>query len=158
MKTFRTDEELLAARDAAFQQCRYESISAIVNSLAERKELDVVELDFPVRINEKVALVDKIGYVDGDSFRLYYSDSDYNGDDEHSADNIGRLAGRTHSLIVRQGDFKVETLLSLEALVLLRFLTEFMARVGDSDFTDEEFEEEIEGKTTTELMKLMFRL
>ena len=63
MKTFRTDEELLAARDAAFQQCRYESISAIVNSLAERKELDVVELDFPVRINEKVALVDKIGYV-----------------------------------------------------------------------------------------------
>ena len=47
MKTFRTDEELLAARDAAFQQCRYESISAIVNSLAERKELDVFELDFP---------------------------------------------------------------------------------------------------------------
>ena len=68
------------------------------------------------------------------------------------------MAGGTHSLIVRQGDFKVETLLSLEALVLLRFLTEFMARVGDSDFTDEEFEEEIEGKTTTELMKLMFRL
>ncbi len=33
-----------------------------------------------------------------------------------------------------------------------------MARVGDSDFTDEEFYEEIEGKTTTELMKLMFRL
>ncbi len=92
MKTFRTDEELLAARDAAFQQCRYESISAIVNSLAERKELDVVELDFPVRINEKVALVDKIGYVDGDSFRLYYSDSDFNGDDEHSAGNIGRLS------------------------------------------------------------------
>ena len=154
MKTFRTDEELLAARDAAFQQCRYESISAIVNSLAERKELDVVELDFP----EKVALVDKIGYVDGDSFRLYYSDSDFNGYDEHSAGNIGRLSGGTHSLIVRQGDFKVETLLSLEALVLLRFLTEFMTRVGDSDFTDEEFEEEIEGKTTTELMKLMFRL
>ncbi len=71
MKTFRTDEELLAARDAAFQQCRYESISAIVNSLAERKELDVVELDFPVRINEKkVALVDKIVMFDGDSFRL----------------------------------------------------------------------------------------
>ena len=158
MKTFRTDEELLAARDAAFQQCRYESISAIVNSLAERKELDVFELDFPVRINEKVALVDKIGYVDGDSFRLYYSDSDFNGYDEHSAGNIGRLSGGTHSLIVRQGDFKDETLLSLEALVLLRFLTEFMARVGDSDFTDEEFAEEIEGKTTTELMKLMFRL
>ena len=96
--------------------------------------------------------------VDGDSFRLYYSDSDFNGDDEHSAGNIGRLSGGTHSLIVRQGDFKVETLLSLEALVLLRFMTEFMARVGDSDFTDEEFEEEIEGKTTTELMKLMFRL
>ena len=33
-----------------------------------------------------------------------------------------------------------------------------VTRVSDSDFTDEEFYEEIEGKTTTELMKLMFRL
>ena len=157
MKTFRTDEELLAARDAAFQQCRRENISAIIDCLTKCNEFDVVEYDFSIRIDEAVVLVNNISYIDKESFRVDYSESDFDGD-EHSAGNIGRLAGGAHSLIVRQGDFKVETLLSLEALVLLRFLTEFMARVGDSDFTDEEFEEEIEGKTTTELMKLMFRL
>ncbi len=157
MKTFRTDEELLAARDAAFQQCRRENISAIIDCLTKCNEFDVVEYDFSIRIDEAVVLVNNISYIDKESFRVDYSESDFDGD-ESSIANIGRLSGGTHSLIVRQGDFKVETLLSLEALVLLRFLTEFMARVGDSDFTDEEFDEEIEGKTTTELMKLMFRL
>ena len=75
-----------------------------------------------------------------------------------SAANIGRLIGRNHSIVVRQGDWDSAFRFPLESLVHLRFLIEFVARVGDSDFTDEEFEEEIEGKTTTELMKLMFRL
>ena len=66
--------------------------------------------------------------------------------------------GRDHSLVVRQGDWDSAFRFPIESLVHLRFLVEFVARVGDSDFTDEEFEEEIEGKTTTELMKLMFRL
>ncbi len=157
MKTFRTDEELLAARDAAFQQCRRENISAIIDCLTKCNEFDVVEYDFSIRIDEAVVLVNSVSYIDGESFRVDYSESDFDGD-EGSIANIGRLVGRDHSIVIRQGDFKVETLLSLEALVLLRFLTEFMARVGDSDFTDEEFDEEIEGKTTTELMKLMFRL
>ena len=75
-----------------------------------------------------------------------------------SAANIGRLIGRNHSIVVRQGDWDSAFRFPLESLVHLRYLIEFVARVGDSDFTDEEFEEEIEGKTTTELMKLMFRL
>ena len=158
MKTFRTDEELLAARDAAFQQCRRENISAIINCLTECNEFDVVEYDFSIRIDEAVVLVNSVSYIDGESFRVDYSESDFDGDDEHSAANIGRLIGRNHSLVVRQGDWDSAFRFPIESLIHLRFLVEFVARVGDSDFTDEEFAEEIEGKTTTELMKLMFRL
>ena len=157
MKTFRTDEELLAARDAAFQQCRHENISAIINCLTECDEFDVVEYDFSIRIDEAVVLVNNISYIDKESFRVDYSESDFDGD-ESSIANIGRLVGRDHSIVIRQGDWDSAFRFPIESLVHLRFLVEFVARVGDSDFTDEEFEEEIEGKTTTELMKLMFRL
>ena len=157
MKTFRTDEELLAARDAAFQQCRHENISAIINCLTECDEFDVVEYDFSIRIDEAVVLVNMVSYIDGESFRVDYSESDFDGD-ESSIANIGRLVGRDHSIVIRQGDWDSAFRFPIESLVHLRFLVEFVARVGDSDFTDEEFDEEIEGKTTTELMKLMFRL
>ena len=157
MKTFRTDEELLAARDAAFQQCRRENISAIIDCLTKCNEFDVVEYDFSIRIDEAVVLVNNISYIDKESFRVDYSESDFDGDESSNA-NIGRLVGRDHSIVVRQGDWDSAFSFPLESLVHLRFLIEFVARVGDSDFTDEEFEEEIEGKTTTELMKLMFRL
>ena len=158
MKNFPTDDELATARDAAFQQCRRENISAIINCLTECNEFDVVEYDFSIRIDEAVVLVNSVSYIDGESFRVDYSESDFDGDDEHSAANIGRLIGRNHSLVVRQGDWDSAFRFPIESLIHLRFLVEFVARVGDSDFTDEEFEEEIEGKTTTELMKLMFRL
>ncbi len=157
MKTFRTDEELLAARDAAFQQCRRENISAIIDCLTECNEFDVVEYDFSIRIDEAVVLVNNISYIDKESFRVDYSESDFDGD-ESSIANIGRLVGRDHSIVIRQGDWDSAFRFPIESLVHLRFLVEFVARVGDSDFTDEEFDEEIEGKTTTELMKLMFRL
>lgn len=157
MKNFPTDEELLAARDAAFQQCRHENISAIINCLTECNEFDVVEYDFSIRVDEAVVLVNNISYIDKESFRVDYSESDFDGD-ESSIANIGRLVGRDHSIVIRQGDWDSAFSFPLESLVHLRFLIEFVARVGDSDFTDEEFEEEIEGKTTTELMKLMFRL
>ncbi len=157
MKTFRTDEELLAARDAAFQQCRRENISAIIDCLTKCNEFDVVEYDFSIRIDEAVVLVNNISYIDKESFRVDYSESDFDGD-ESSIANIGRLVGRDHSIVIRQGDWDSAFRFPIESLVHLRFLVEFVARVGDSDFTDEEFDEEIEGKTTTELMKLMFRL
>ena len=101
MKTFRTDEELLAARDAAFQQCRRENISAIIDCLTECNEFDVVEYDFSIRIDEAVVLVNSVSYIDGESFRVDYSESDFDGDDEHSAANIGRLIGRNHSIVIR---------------------------------------------------------
>ena len=157
MKTFRTDEELLAARDAAFQQCRHENISAIINCLTECNEFDVVEYDFSIRIDEAVVLVNSVSYIDGESFRVDYSESDFDGD-ESSIANIGRLVGRDHSIVIRQGDWDSAFRFPLESLVHLRFLVEFVARVGDSDFTDEEFEKEIKSKSLMELMKVMFKL
>ena len=157
MKTFRTDEELLAARDAAFQQCRHENISAIINCLTECNEFDVVEYDFSIRIDEAVVLVNSVSYIDGESFRVDYSESDFDGD-ESSIANIGRLVGRDHSIVVRQGDWDSAFSFPIESLVHLRFLVEFVARVGDSDFTDEEFEKEIKSKSFMELMKVMFKL
>ena len=158
MKNFPTDEELLAARDAAFQQCRHENISAIIDCLTECNEFDVVEYDFSIRIDEAVVLVNSVSYIDGESFRVDYSESDFDGDDEHSAANIGRLIGRNHSLVIRQGDWDSAFRFPIESLVHLRFLVEFVARVGDSDFTDEEFEKEIKSKSLMELMRVMFRL
>ena len=158
MKNFPTDEELLAARDAAFQQCRRENISAIINCLTECNEFDVVEYDFSIRVDEAVVLVNQISFIDEDSFRVDYSESDFDDDDEHSAANIGRLIGRNHSLVVRQGDWDSAFRFPIESLVHLRFLVEFVARVGDSDFTDEEFEKEIKSKSLMELMRVMFRL
>ena len=157
MKTFRTDEELLAARDAAFQQCRRENISAIIDCLTECNEFDVVEYDFSIRIDEAVVLVNNISYIDKESFRVDYSESDFDGD-ESSIANIGRLVGRDHSIVVRQGDWDSAFSFPIESLVHLRFLIEFVDRVGDSDFTDEEFEKEIKSKSLMELMKVMFRL
>ena len=157
MKNFPTDDELAAARDAAFQQCRRENISAIINCLVEYRELDVVEYDFAVRIDEAVVLVNMVSYIDGESFRVDYSESDFNGD-EGSIANIGRLIGRNHSIVIRQGDWDSAYRFPLESLVHLRFLVEFVARVGDSDFTDEEFEKEIKSKSLMELMKVMFKL
>ena len=157
MKTFRTDEELLAARDAAFQQCRHENISAIIDCLTKCNEFDVVEYDFSIRIDEAVVLVNNISYIDKESFRVDYSESDFDGD-ESSIANIGRLVGRDHSIVIRQGDWDSAFRFPIESLVHLRFLVEFVARVGDSDFTDEEFEKEIKSKSLMELMKVMFRL
>ena len=157
MKTFRTDEELLAARDAAFQQCRRENISAIIDCLTKCNEFDVVEYDFSIRIDEAVVLVNNISYIDKESFRVDYSESDFDGD-ESSIANIGRLVGRDHSIVVRQGDWDSAFSFPIESLVHLRFLIEFVARVGDSDFTDEEFEKEIKSKSLMELMRVMFRL
>ena len=158
MKNFPTDDELATARDAAFQQCRRENISAIINCLTECNEFDVVEYDFSIRIDEAVVLVNSVSYIDGESFRVDYSESDFDGDDEHSAANIGRLIGRNHSLVVRQGDWDSAFRFPIESLIHLRFLVEFVARVGDSDFTDEEFEKEIKSKSLMELMKVMFML
>ena len=158
MKNFPTDDELATARDAAFQQCRRENISAIINCLTECNEFDVVEYDFSIRVDEAVVLVNSVSYIDGESFRVDYSESDFDGDDEHSAANIGRLIGRNHSLVVRQGDWDSAFRFPIESLIHLRFLVEFVARVGDSDFTDEEFEKEIKSKSLMELMKVMFRL
>ena len=157
MKTFRTDEELLAARDAAFQQCRRENISAIIDCLTKCNEFDVVEYDFSIRIDEAVVLVNNISYIDKESFRVDYSESDFDGD-ESSIANIGRLVGRDHSIVIRQGDWDSAFRFPIESLVHLRFLVEFVARVGDSDFTDEEFEKEIKSKSLMELMKVMFML
>ena len=157
MKTFRTDEELLAARDAAFQQCRRENISAIIDCLTKCNEFDVVEYDFSIRIDEAVVLVNNISYIDKESFRVDYSESDFDGD-ESSIANIGRLVGRDHSIVIRQGDWDSAFRFPIESLVHLRFLVEFVARVGDSDFTDEEFEKEIKSKSFMELMRVMFRL
>ena len=157
MKTFRTDEELLAARDAAFQQCRRENISAIIDCLTKCNEFDVVEYDFSIRIDEAVVLVNSVSYIDGESFRVDYSESDFDGD-EGSIANIGRLVGRDHSIVIRQGDWDSAFRFPIESLVHLRFLVEFVARVGDSDFTDEEFEREIKSKSLMELMRVMFRL
>ena len=157
MKTFRTDEELLAARDAAFQQCRRENISAIIDCLTKCNEFDVVEYDFSIRIDEAVVLVNSVSYIDGESFRVDYSESDFDGD-ESSIANIGRLVGRDHSIVIRQGDWDSAFRFPIESLVHLRFLVEFVARVGDSDFTDEEFEKEIKSKSLMELMRVMFRL
>ncbi len=158
MKNFPTDDELATARDAAFQQCRRENISAIIDCLTECNEFDVVEYDFSIRVDEAVVLVNQISFIDEDSFRVDYSESDFDGDDEHSAANIGRLIGRNHSLVIRQGDWDSAFSFPLESLVHLRFLIEFVARVGDSDFTDEEFEKEIKSKSLMELMRVMFRL
>ena len=158
MKNFPTDDELATARDAAFQQCRRENISAIINCLTECNEFDVVEYDFSIRIDEAVVLVNSVSYIDGESFRVDYSESDFDGDDEHSAVNIGRLIGRNHSLVVRQGDWDSAFRFPIESLIHLRFLVEFVARVGDSDFTDDEFEKEIKSKSLMELMRVMFRL
>ncbi len=158
MKNFPTDDELATARDAAFQQCRRENISAIINCLTECNEFDVVEYDFSIRIDEAVVLVNSVSYIDGESFRVDYSESDFDGDDEHSAANIGRLIGRNHSLVVRQGDWDSAFRFPIESLIHLRFLVEFVARVGDSDFTDEEFEREIKSKSLMELMRVMFKL
>ena len=158
MKNFPTDDELATARDAAFQQCRRENISAIIDCLTECNEFDVVEYDFSIRIDEAVVLVNNISYIDKESFRVDYSESDFDGDDEHSAANIGRLIGRNHSLVVRQGDWDSAFRFPIESLIHLRFLVEFVARVGDSDFTDDEFEKEIKSKSLMELMKVMFKL
>ncbi len=157
MKTFRTDEELLAARDAAFQQCRHENISAIIDCLTECNEFDVVEYDFSIRIDEAVVLVNMVSYIDGESFRVDYSESDFDGN-ESSIANIGRLVGRDHSIVIRQGDWDSAFRFPIESLIHLRFLVEFVARVGDSDFTDEEFEREIKSKSLMELMRVMFKL
>ena len=157
MKNFPTDDELAAARDAAFQQCRRENISAIINCLVENRELDVVEYDFSVRVDEAVVLVNMISYIDGESFRVDYSESDFDGN-ESSFANIGRLVGRNHSIVIRQGDWDSAFRFPLESLVHLRFLIEFIARVGDSDFTDDEFEKEIKSNSLMELMRVMFRL
>ena len=157
MKNFPTDDELATARDAAFQQCRHENISAIIDCLTKCNEFDVVEYDFSIRIDEAVVLVNSVSYIDGESFRVDYSESDFDGD-EHSAANIGRLIGRNHSLVVRQGDWDSAFRFPIESLIHLRFLVEFVARVGDSDFTDEEFEREIKSKSLMELMRVMFKL
>ncbi len=102
-------------------------------------------------------LVNSVSYIDGESFRVDYSESDFDGD-EGSIANIGRLVGRDHSIVVRQGDWDSAFRFPIESLVHLRFLVEFVARVGDSDFTDEEFEKEIKSKSLMELMRVMFRL
>ncbi|NBJ07922.1 hypothetical protein D1647_17335, partial [Alistipes sp. Z76] len=68
------------------------------------------------------------------------------------------LIGRNHSLVVRQGDWDSAFRFPIESLVHLRFLVEFVARMDDSDFTNEEFEKEIKSKSFMELMKVMFKL
>ena len=157
MKNFPTDDELATARDAAFQQCRRENISAIIDCLLVCKGFDVVEYDFSIRVDEAVVLVNMISYIDGESFRVDYSESDFDGN-ESSIANIGRLVGHNHSIVIRQGDWDNAFRFPIESLIHLRFLVEFVARVGDSDFTDEEFEKEIKSKSLMELMKVMFRL
>ncbi len=156
MKNFPTDDELTAARDAAFQQCRRENISAIIDCLLVCKEFDVVEYDFSVRVDEEVVLANQISFIDEDSFRIDYSESDF--DSVSSIANIGRLVGCNHSIVIRQGDWDSAFRFPIESLVHLRFLVEFVARVGDSDFTDDEFEKEIKRKSLMELMKVMFKL
>ena len=117
-----------------------------------------MEYDFSIRIDEAVVLVNMVSYIDSESFRVDYSESDFDDDDERSAANIGRLIGRNHSIVVRQGDWDSAYRFPLESLVHLRFLVEFVARIGDSDFTDDEFEKEIKSKSLMELMKVMFKL
>ncbi|NBJ06003.1 hypothetical protein D1647_07370, partial [Alistipes sp. Z76] len=68
--------------------------------LTECNEFDVVEYDFSIRIDEAVVLVNNVSYIDGESFRVDYSESDFDGN-ESSIANIGRLIGRNHSIVIR---------------------------------------------------------
>jgi len=170
MKTDLTDAALLARRDSVFRKCHGENVDAILGCLSECSEFDVVEFDLPLHVSDDTdryhcdMLADKVSRAGSDSFRLDFSESDFSrteyeklSDDERLRVDIGRQP-RTHSIVVRSGDWQATPRLAIEDLVRLRFLVEFLRRTGDADFDDNTLEDEIRSKTMAEMLKVTLSL
>lgn len=104
------------AREAFAETAFDASISIVVDRLRESGELDLVECDLfvDIRIGDerKTVAVNYLRYVDEDSFRMDYSDTE---PDPRYADRVDyvelrRIAGREGSIVVGSGEYSSSSL------------------------------------------------
>ena len=104
------------AREAFAETAFDASISIVVDRLRESGELDLVECDLfvDIRIGDerKTVAVNYLRYVDDDSFRMDYSDTQ---PDPRYADRVDyveleRIAGREGYIVVGSGEYRSSSL------------------------------------------------
>ena len=145
-----TDE----ARDRVSEQLHARYVATIVGRLREVGTLDLAAADLPIRVVDRPiddfrtdpsldlaryvrdVLVDRATYLDERSFRLDFTESDFNLDDyilhgDAAEDDrpIVRLAGREGSMTVRSDGFRTAPYLALRDCCALSQLVEYAMRI-----------------------------
>ena len=138
------------ARDRVSEQLHARYVATIVGRLREVGTLDLAAADLPIRVVDRPiddfrtdpsldlaryvhdVLVDRAAYLDERSFRLDFTESDFNLDDyilhgDAAEDDrpIVRLAGREGSMTVRSDGFRTAPYLALRDCCALSQLVEY---------------------------------
>ena len=133
------------ARDRVSEQLHACYVATIVGRLREVGTLDLAAADLPIRVVDRPiddfrtdpsldlaryvrdVLVDRATYLDERSFRLDFTESDFNLDDYAAEDDrpIVRLAGREGSMTVRSDGFRAAPYLALRDCCALSQLVEY---------------------------------
>ena len=142
------------ARDRVSEQLHARYVATIVGRLCEVGTLDLAAADLPIRVVDRPiddfrtdpsldlaryvrdVLVDRATYLDERSFRLDFTESDFNLDDyilhgDAAEDDrpIVRLAGREGSMTVRSDGFRAAPYLALRDCCALSQLVEYAMRI-----------------------------
>jgi len=142
------------ARDRVSEQLHACYVATIVGRLREVGTLDLAAADLPIRVVDRPiddfrtdpsldlaryvrdVLVDRATYLDERSFRLDFTESDFNLDDyilhgDAAEDDrpIVRLAGREGSMTVRSDGFRAAPYLALRDCCALSQLVEYATRI-----------------------------
>lgn len=142
------------ARDRVSEQLHARYVATIVGRLREVGTLDLAAADLPIRVVDRPiddfrtdpsldlaryvrdVLVDRAAYLDERSFRLDFTESDFNLDDyvlhgDAAEDDrpIVRLAGREGSMTVRSDGFRAAPYLALHDCCALSQLVEYAMRI-----------------------------
>lgn len=142
------------ARDRVSEQLHARYVATIVGRLREVGTLDLAAADLPIRVVDRPiddfrtdpsldlaryvrdVLVDRATYLDERSFRLDFTESDFNLDDyilhgDAAEDDrpIVRLAGREGSMTVRSDGFRTAPYLALRDCCALSQLVEYAMRI-----------------------------
>ena len=116
------------ARDRVSEQLHARYVATIVGRLREVGTLDLAAADLPIRVVDRP--------IDERSFRLDFTESDFNLDDyilhgDAAEDDrpIVRLAGREGSMTVRSDGFRAAPYLALRDCCALSQLVEYAMRI-----------------------------